>query len=97
MLWTHFLTAVASDTFFIIINGRRSLPVFKFHGFSGNGAMLDADTALYTLFLIDVGTSRYFGHEAGVFHEEGFLRLFPSDIKCAVAVFFEELVFTDRT
>ena len=57
MLRTHFLTAVASDTFFIIINGRRSLPVFKFHGFSGDRTMVNADTALYTFVLIDEGAS----------------------------------------
>ena len=78
---THFLTAVTSDTFFVIINGRRSLPVFKFHGFPGDRAVVDAYAALYALVLIDERTSGYFGHEARVLHKEGFLRLIPSDIK----------------
>ena len=95
MFGTHFLAAVAADTFFIIINGRRSLPVFKFHGFTGDGTMVDADTAFDTLVFIDGRSSGNPGHEAGVFHKKSVFRLFSSDIKSTVSVSFKEFIFCD--
>ena len=57
MLRAHLLTAIASDTFMIIIHGRLLPSVFKIHGLARHRTMLRTYAALNALRGIYVRTS----------------------------------------
>ena len=97
MLRAHFLAAVASDAFPVVVLRRlRPVGISEVHGLSGNRTVFNADPAFYAELLLYIRSPADSGHESGEIEQEITLLLCAGHVKGSIAISSEKFLFADE-